>query len=197
MTIEFDDVVKRLDHIVSLLERQTALMISQQLLTECVAPDGASQNMTQLIATRAIQGLGAGGLMALTFVIIGDVVPPRERGRYQGYFGAVWGLSSVAGPLLGGYFSDHHHILGVTGWRWIFYINVPFGIAALLITSAVLHIPFQKREHKIDYLGAVLLVAAVTSTLLTVSVYGPRDGWADAHTLTYLAIGLVLTVDIS
>ena len=155
---------------------------------------GASQNMTQLIATRAIQGLGAGGLMALTFVIIGDIVPPRERGRYQGYFGAVWGLSSVAGPLLGGYFSDHKHILGVTGWRWIFYINIPFGIAALAITSAVLHIPFQKREHKIDYLGAFLLVAAVTSTLLTVSVYGPRDGWADTHTLTYLAIGLALTV---
>ena len=76
---------------------------------------GASQNMTQLIATRALQGLGAGGLMALTFVIIGDIVPPRDRGRYQGYFGAVWGLSSVAGPLLGGYFSDHHHILGITG----------------------------------------------------------------------------------
>ena len=91
---------------------------------------GASQNMGQLIATRALQGLGAGGLMALTFVIIGDIVPPRERGRYQGYFGAVWGLSSVAGPLLGGYFSDHHHILGITGWRWIFYINIPFGLAS-------------------------------------------------------------------
>jgi MFS family permease len=110
--------------------------------------------MSQLIATRAVQGLGAGGLMALTFVIIGDIVPPRERGRYQGYFGAVWGLSSVAGPLLGGFFSDHATILGVTGWRWIFYINLPFGIAALAITSAVLHIPKIKREHKIDYLGA-------------------------------------------
>ena len=97
---------------------------------------GASQNMGQLIATRAIQGLGAGGLMALTFVIIGDIVPPRERGRYQGYFGAVWGLSSVAGPLLGGYFSDHHHILGITGWRWIFYINIPFGLASLEIGRA-------------------------------------------------------------
>lgn len=79
---------------------------------------------------RALQGLGAGGLMALTFVIIGDIVPPRERGRYQGYFGAVWGLSSVAGPLLGGYFSDHGQILGVAGWRWIFYINIPFAIAS-------------------------------------------------------------------
>ena len=113
---------------------------------------GASQNMEQLIATRALQGLGAGGLMALTFVIIGDIVPPRERGRYQGYFGAVWGLSSVAGPLLGGYFSDHGQILGVAGWRWIFYINIPFAIASLIVTSAVLHIPKVKREHKIDYL---------------------------------------------
>ncbi len=101
---------------------------------------GASQNMTQLIFTRALQGLGAGGLMALTFVIIGDIVSPRERGKYVGYFGAVWGLASVAGPLLGGFFSDREAILGITGWRWIFYINLPFGILALIITSAVLHI---------------------------------------------------------
>jgi EmrB/QacA subfamily drug resistance transporter len=155
---------------------------------------GASQNMTQLIATRALQGLGAGGLMALTFVIIGDIVPPRERGRYQGYFGAVWGLSSVAGPLLGGFFSDHATILGVTGWRWIFYINLPFGIAALVITSAVLHIPKVKREHKIDYLGAILMVAATVSILLTVSIYGPEHGWLDARTIAYFIAGLVLVV---
>ena len=153
---------------------------------------GASQNMTQLIATRALQGLGAGGLMALTFVIIGDIVPPRERGRYQGYFGAVWGLSSVAGPLLGGFFSDHATILGVTGWRWIFYINLPFGIAALLITSAVLHIPKVKRDHKIDYLGALLMVAGTVSILLTVSIYGPEHGWLDPRTITYFFAGLVL-----
>jgi EmrB/QacA subfamily drug resistance transporter len=153
---------------------------------------GASQNMSQLIATRALQGLGAGGLMALTFVIIGDIVPPRERGRYQGYFGAVWGLSSVAGPLLGGFFSDHSTIFGVTGWRWIFYINLPFGIAALAITSAVLHIPKIKREHSIDYLGAFLLVASVTTTLLSVSVYGPQRGWTDSHTVIYLILGLAL-----
>ncbi len=154
---------------------------------------GAAQNMSQLIATRALQGLGAGGLMALTFVIIGDIVPPRERGRYQGYFGAVWGLSSVAGPLLGGFFSDHHTILGITGWRWIFYINLPFGILALVITSAVLHIPKVKREHSIDYLGALLLVSGVTSILLAVAVYGPEYGWLDSRTLTYLVVGLVLS----
>jgi EmrB/QacA subfamily drug resistance transporter len=155
---------------------------------------GASQDMTQLIATRALQGLGAGGLMALTFVIIGDIVPPRERGRYQGYFGAVWGLSSVAGPLLGGFFSDHATILGITGWRWIFYINIPFGIAALVITSAVLHIPKVKREHKIDYFGALLMVAAVSATLLAVSVYGPERGWGNSTTLTYLTIGILLAL---
>ena len=97
---------------------------------------GAAISMDQLIIFRAIQGLGAGGLMALTFVIIGDVVSPRERGKYQGYFGGVWGLSSVAGPLLGGFFSDHAKILGITGWRWIFYINLPVGIAALKIGRA-------------------------------------------------------------
>jgi len=155
---------------------------------------GAAQNMAQLIGTRAIQGLGAGGLMALTFVIIGDIVPPRERGRYQGYFGAVWGLSSVAGPLLGGFFSDHATILGITGWRWIFYINIPFGIAALVITSAVLHIPKVKREHTIDYFGALLMVAAVSSTLLAVSIYGPESGWTNSTTVTYLAIGILLTL---
>ncbi|MBC7462765.1 MAG: MFS transporter [Actinobacteria bacterium] len=154
---------------------------------------GAAQNMSQLIATRALQGLGAGGLMALTFVIIGDIVPPRERGRYQGYFGAVWGLSSVAGPLLGGFFSDHNTILGITGWRWIFYINLPFGILALVITSAVLHIPKIKREHSIDYIGAVLMVAGVTSILLAVAVYGPEYGWGDLRTLTYLVVGLILS----
>jgi len=155
---------------------------------------GASQNMTQLIFTRALQGLGAGGLMALTFVIIGDIVSPRERGKYQGYFGAVWGLSSVAGPLLGGFFSDHATILGITGWRWIFYINLPFGILALIITSAVLHIPKVKREHKIDYFGAIILVLAVSAVLLAVSVYGPEDGWTDSRTLTVFGLGIFLTL---
>ena len=155
---------------------------------------GASQNMTQLIATRALQGLGAGGLMALTFVIIGDIVPPRDRGKYQGYFGAVWGLSSVAGPLLGGFFSDHNKILGVTGWRWIFYINLPIGIASLIITSAVLHIPKIKRSHSIDYVGAVLMVLSVCLVLLSVSIYGPQYGWGDSRTVTYLVAGIVLAV---
>ena len=155
---------------------------------------GAAQNMEQLIATRALQGLGAGGLMALTFVIIGDIVPPRERGKYQGYFGAVWGLSSVAGPLLGGFFSDNAQILGISGWRWIFLINLPLGIASLIITSAVLHIPKVKRDHSIDYLGAVLMVASVCLILLSASIYGPQYGWGDSRTVTYALVGIVLTI---
>ena len=153
---------------------------------------GASTGMEQLIAFRAVQGLGAGGLMSLTFVIIGDIISPRERGKYQGYFGGVWGLSSVAGPLLGGYFSDHAQILGVSGWRWIFYINLPFGIAALILTSIFLHIPKVKREHSIDYLGALLLVSGVSSLLLGLSVYGPQDGWQNSKTLLTIAAAFVL-----
>jgi len=153
---------------------------------------GAATNMTQLIAFRALQGLGAGGLMSLTFVIIGDVVSPRERGRYQGYFGAVWGLATVAGPLLGGFFSDHAKVLGVTGWRWIFYINLPLGIIALIITSAVLHIPKIHRDHKVDYFGALILILGVCALLLGISVYAPENGWLTAKTLLWIAAGIVL-----
>lgn len=155
---------------------------------------GAAHNMTQLIAFRALQGLGAGGLMSLTFVIIGDVVSPRERGRYQGYFGAVWGLATVAGPLLGGFFSDHNKVFGITGWRWIFYINLPLGIIALIITSAVLHIPKIHREHKIDYFGALILVLAVSSLLLGISVYAPENGWLSAKTLLWISGGVLLFI---
>ncbi len=155
---------------------------------------GAATSMTQLIAFRAIQGLGAGGLMALTFVIIGDIVSPRERGKYQGYFGAVWGLSSVAGPLLGGFFSDHHKIFGVAGWRWIFYINLPFGLAALVITTLSLNIPKVFKKHKIDYLGALLMVTAVSALLLAISVYGPERGWTSTRTLLAFGAALVLTL---
>jgi len=155
---------------------------------------GAAQNMVQLIAFRAIQGLGAGGLMALTFVIIGDLVSPRERGRYQGYFGAVWGLAAVAGPLLGGFFSDSPTVFGVAGWRWIFYINLPFGILALILTSSSLRTSSIRREHSIDYAGAILMVASVTALLIGISVFGPENGWADSKTLGSLALAFVLAV---
>src|SRR3954463_13589595 len=146
---------------------------------------GLSQNLPELIAFRALQGVGGGGLMAIALSIIGDIIPPRERGRYQGYFGAVFGVSSVAGPLLGGWFTDG------PGWRWIFYINVPIGIAALVITSVALKLPVRRREHAIDYAGALTIVAAVTCILLYLNWRGPDHGWGEGVALA-LAAGSVL-----
>lgn len=149
---------------------------------------GAAQNMTMLIIFRAVQGIGGGGLMAIALAIIGDVIPPRERGRYQGYFGAVFGVSSVAGPLLGGWLTD------AISWRWIFYINIPIGIAALFITSAALQMPTVRREHKIDWTGASLVVAAVTSLLLYLNWAGEHYGWSDPRALALVAAAIILTI---
>ena len=132
---------------------------------------GLSQNMGQLIAFRGVQGLGAGGLMALAMTIIADVVSPRDRGRYQGYIGATFALSSIAGPLLGGVFTDN------LSWRWIFYINVPIGIVALVVTSTVLKLPFRRQSHTIDFLGAGLMLVGVTAALLVTVWGGTQYAW--------------------
>lgn len=122
-------------------------------------------SMGQLVAFRALQGIGAGGLMAMAQAIIGDVVSPRQRGRYQGYIGSVFALSSIAGPLLGGFFVDH------LSWRWVFTINIPLGIIALVVTQRFLRINHKRQETTLDYLGAALLSVAITSLLL-VAVWG-------------------------
>ncbi len=147
---------------------------------------GLSQSMDQLIAFRAIQGLGAGGLIVMALTIIGDILSPRERGKYQGYIGSVFAVSSVAGPLLGGFFVDH------LTWRWVFYINLPIGFVALVVTALVLHLPATRREHKVDYLGAVLLVSAVSCALLVTVWGGSQYAWGSTTILGLAAAAIVL-----
>lgn len=148
---------------------------------------GLSQNMTQLIGTRALQGIGGGGLMVLVMAVIADIVAPRDRGKYMGLFGAVFGVASVIGPLLGGLFTQH------LSWRWVFYINVPLGIAAFLVLGAVLHIPVHRQRHRIDWLGAALMVAGVVMLLLVAVWGGQKYAWGSAQILG-LAVGGVIAV---
>jgi EmrB/QacA subfamily drug resistance transporter len=147
---------------------------------------GVSQNMYQLIAFRGLQGIGGGGLISLVFAIIGDVIPPRERGRYQGYFGAVFGISSVVGPLAGGFAVDS------LSWRYIFYINLPLGIAALAVANRVLRLPMRRREAKIDWWGALLLVAGVSSILLATQSGGIDYPWKSIQIVGLFALGGLL-----
>ena len=151
---------------------------------------GLSQNMYELAAFRAIQGIGAGGLMALALTIIGDIVPPRERARYQGYFLAVFGTASVIGPILGGFFAGQEQILWVAGWRWVFYLNVPIGIAAMIVVARVLHLPHQRTDHRIDWPGAVSLIVGLVP-LLTVAEQGRTWGWDSTRAFICYGIGLI------
>jgi EmrB/QacA subfamily drug resistance transporter len=151
---------------------------------------GLADSMYQLAAFRAIQGIGAGGLMSLALAIIGDIVPPRERSRYQGMFMAVFGTSSVLGPVIGGFFAGQASLLGVTGWRWIFYINVPLGIAAFAVVWRVLHLPHTRRDHRIDWPGALALVTCLVP-LLIVAEQGRTWGWDSGRALLCYAIGII------
>ena len=149
-----------------------------------------SQTMYQLAAFRAFQGLGAGGLFSLALAILADIVPPRERAKYQGYFLAVFGTSSVIGPIVGGFFAGAETILGITGWRWVFLINVPIGLVALAIVMRVLHIPHTRHNHRIDWWGAAALIVGIVP-LLVVAEQGRQWGWGSAEVLGFIALGVV------
>ncbi|MCD2190810.1 DHA2 family efflux MFS transporter permease subunit [Actinomycetospora soli] len=149
-----------------------------------------STSMYELAIFRAIQGAGAGGLMSLALTIIGDIVPPRERARYQGYFLAVFGTSSVIGPVVGGFFAGTDSIIGVTGWRWVFLVNVPIGIIAFTVVWRVLNLPHTRREHRIDWPGAASLAVALVP-LLIVAEQGQTWGWDSTWAIVCYVVGVV------
>jgi EmrB/QacA subfamily drug resistance transporter len=149
---------------------------------------GLSTSMSWLIACRAIQGIGAGGLTALVQVILSDLVSPRERGRYAGYLGAVFGVGTVAGPLLGGVITDS------IGWRWCFYIGVPFAVAAFVVLQRTLHLPRVRRETRLDYAGATLIAGGASALLSWVSLAGQSFDWISWQTAALVAGGLALIV---
>ncbi len=144
---------------------------------------GAAQSMGELIAFRALQGVGAGGLIPLSQAAVADLFSPRERGRYQGYIGAMWATAAVAGPLAGGTLTDS------VSWRWIFFINLPLGILALAVVVKTMRLPFQAREHSIDYRGAALLSVGVTGLLLACAWGGTTYPWGSAEVIGAAAIG--------
>ena len=152
------------------------------------ALSGLSHSMVQLIVCRAVQGVGAGGLMVGSQSIVGDIVSPRQRGRYMGYFGAVFGLTSVAGPLLGGLFTEH------LSWRWVFYINLPIGVIALVAVASVLHLPVRRTDHAVDYAGTTLLGVAVTAIVLLTTWGGVTYAWASAPIVILAVAALALVV---
>ncbi|MEV6109750.1 MDR family MFS transporter [Streptomyces sp. NPDC051940] len=174
--------------------RKGVFMLSIVLFLIGSALSGMAQDMGQLIAFRGVQGLGAGGLIVGVMAIIGDLVPPRERGKYQGMMAAVMAIAMIGGPLVGGSITDH------LGWRWAFYINLPLGAVALFVISAVLHLPKKRTKARVDYLGAALLTAGITSLVLVTSWGGTEYDWGSGQIIGLsvagaAALGLFLWVE--
>jgi EmrB/QacA subfamily drug resistance transporter len=168
--------------------RKIVLQVAIVLFLIGSALCGQSQSMTELIAFRALQGLGGGGLLVTAMAAIGDIIPPRDRGRYQGFFGAVFGVATVIGPLLGGFFVDN------LTWQWIFYVNLPLGLIAL----AVIAVAFQPRtdhvHHRIDYLGAAVLTAGLSAIVLFTSLGGTSYSWSSPFMIALIVTGVAMLI---
>lgn len=168
--------------------RKPLFMLSIVVFVVASALAGLSQNIEQLIAARALQGVGAGGLQALTQAIMADIVSPRERGRYSGYLGSSFGMATVAGPLIGGFLVDS----GNSGWRWCFYVGIPIAVIALVVVQRTLHLPKSRREVKVDYWGAATLTGSVTALLLLLSLGGKEFDWMSGVTAVLACVAALL-----
>ncbi|MFJ6389657.1 MDR family MFS transporter [Streptomyces sp. NPDC091972] len=168
--------------------RKGVFMSSIVLFLVGSALSGMAQDMGQLIGFRAVQGLGAGGLMVGVMAIIGDLIPPRERGKYQGMMAGVMALAMIGGPLVGGTITDNW------GWRWSFYINLPLGVVSLALISAVLHLPKKRAQARIDYLGAALLTVGITAIVLVTTWGGTEYAWSSARIMELIGIGVAALV---
>lgn len=168
--------------------RKGAFLSSIVIFLAGSALSGMAQDMGQLIGFRAVQGLGAGGLMVGVMAIIGDLVPPRERGKYQGMMAAVMAIAMIGGPLVGGTITDHW------GWRWAFYINLPLGVVSLGLITAVLHLPKKRSQARIDYPGAGLLTIGITSIVLVTTWGGTEYAWSSARIMELIGIGVAALV---
>src|SRR5947209_16330303 len=166
--------------------RKLMLQVAIALFLVGSALCGLSQSMTELIAFRAVQGLGGGGLMVTTMAAVGDIIPPRDRGKYQGLFGAVFGVSTVIGPLLGGFFVDN------LSWRWIFYVNLPLGLVALAVIAAVFPARTKHVAHRVDYLGVVVLAAGLSAIVLFTSLGGVSYAWSSPLIITLIVVSVVM-----
>lgn len=166
--------------------RRRMLMVAVSIFLVGSVLCGVAQNMPELVAFRCVQGTGAGGMIPLVVATVGDLVPPRERGRYQGVFGAAWAMASILGPAVGGTIVDH------TTWRWIFYVNIPVGTVALTVVALTVQKPLKRRPHSLDYLGALLL-AAGTGVLLLGLLWGGRSyPWGSPRVVGALAAAVLL-----
>src|SRR5579871_2729760 len=166
--------------------RKRVLEVALVLFLAGSALSGAAHTMSQLIAFRALQGLGGGGLIVVSMAVVGDLVAPRDRGRYQGLFGGVFGISTVAGPLLGGFFVDN------LSWRWIFYINLPLGAVALAVIATAFRSRQATRRASIDYLGTLVLAGGLSGIILYTSLGGAGYSWAAPGMLAALVAGALL-----